>query len=191
MVHRSMRDDIRVAHKLYIKRGCSGVGGFPFLLSLLILLYSKVNRWLWHSFNSCHDLIPQYELWTLLFSNISLLIPILPTFAFARYTGSICFCSLHLQLKLQSQPLHDTILEVHFLSHTINALEWKCKFGSLIPPSVSLGSLEYCLFVRTISTSKYISILSSMPPPSSSAIVLQYHLLGDLPYRDIYIGWDA
>jgi len=40
MVHRSMEDGSRVADELYIKR-VFGVGGFPFLLSLLVLLYSK------------------------------------------------------------------------------------------------------------------------------------------------------
>ena len=41
MVHRSMEDGSRMVDELYIKRECFGVGGFPFLLSLLVLLYSK------------------------------------------------------------------------------------------------------------------------------------------------------
>jgi len=43
MVHRSMRNGSRVADGLYIKRVLFGVGGFPFLLSLLVLLYSKAS----------------------------------------------------------------------------------------------------------------------------------------------------
>jgi len=43
MVHRSMRNGSRVADGLYIKRVLFGVGGFPFLLSLLVLLYSKAR----------------------------------------------------------------------------------------------------------------------------------------------------
>jgi hypothetical protein len=43
MVHRSMKDNSRVADELYIKRVLFGVGGFPFLLSLLVLLYSKAS----------------------------------------------------------------------------------------------------------------------------------------------------
>jgi len=43
MVHRSMRIDSRVADEVYIKRGCLGVAGFPFLLSLLVFLYSKAS----------------------------------------------------------------------------------------------------------------------------------------------------
>jgi len=43
MVHRSMRNGLRMADGLYIKRVLFGVGGFPFLLSLLILLYSKAS----------------------------------------------------------------------------------------------------------------------------------------------------
>ena len=38
-----MRNGSRVADGLYIKRVLFGVGGFPFLLSLLILLYSKAS----------------------------------------------------------------------------------------------------------------------------------------------------
>jgi len=43
MVHRSMRNGSRVADELYIKESVDGVGGFPFLLSLLVLLYSKAS----------------------------------------------------------------------------------------------------------------------------------------------------
>ena len=43
MVHWSMRNGPRVADGLYIKRVLFGVGGFPFLLSLLVLLYSKAS----------------------------------------------------------------------------------------------------------------------------------------------------
>ena len=43
MVHRSMRDGSWVADGLYIKRVLIGIGGFPFLLSLLVLLYSKAS----------------------------------------------------------------------------------------------------------------------------------------------------
>jgi len=41
MVHRSMEDGSKVADGLYIKRVSLGVGGFPFLLSLLVLLYKQ------------------------------------------------------------------------------------------------------------------------------------------------------
>jgi hypothetical protein len=40
MVHRSMRNGSRVADELY-KESAVGVGGFPMLLTLLVLLYSK------------------------------------------------------------------------------------------------------------------------------------------------------
>jgi len=43
MVHRSMRNDLRVADKVYIKRGCLVLEDFHFLLSLLVLLYSKAS----------------------------------------------------------------------------------------------------------------------------------------------------
>jgi len=43
MVHWSMRNGSRVADELYRKRGVVGIGGFPFLLSLLVLLYSKAS----------------------------------------------------------------------------------------------------------------------------------------------------
>ena len=43
MVYWSMRNGSRVADELYIKRGVVGIGGFPFLLSLLVLLYSKAS----------------------------------------------------------------------------------------------------------------------------------------------------
>jgi len=43
MVHRSMKDDSRVADKLYIKRGLLALEGFIFLLSLLVLLNSKAS----------------------------------------------------------------------------------------------------------------------------------------------------
>jgi len=38
-----MRNGSRVADELYIKRGVVGVGEFPFLLSLVVLLYSKAS----------------------------------------------------------------------------------------------------------------------------------------------------
>jgi hypothetical protein len=43
MVHRSMKDNSRVADILYIKRGLLALEGFIFLLSLLVLLYSQVS----------------------------------------------------------------------------------------------------------------------------------------------------
>ena len=38
-----IRNDSKVAYALYIMRGLFGVGGFPFLLSLLVLLCSKAT----------------------------------------------------------------------------------------------------------------------------------------------------
>jgi len=43
MVHPSIRDGLRVEDKLYIKKRLFGVGGFPFLLSLVVLLYSNAT----------------------------------------------------------------------------------------------------------------------------------------------------
>lgn len=39
--YRSMRNDSMVIEELYIKAESLGVGGFPCLLSVLVLLYSK------------------------------------------------------------------------------------------------------------------------------------------------------
>ena len=78
MVHRSMRDDLKVADKLYIKGGCSGVEGFPFLLSLLVHFDRNVNRRCWNSFDSCLGLILWEVLRPHLFSDITLLLAILP-----------------------------------------------------------------------------------------------------------------
>jgi len=44
MVHRSMRNGSRVADETVYKESVVGVGGFPFLLSLLVLLYSKASH---------------------------------------------------------------------------------------------------------------------------------------------------
>jgi len=41
MLHPSMRNGSRVADKTVFKESVVGVGGFPFLLSLLVLSYSK------------------------------------------------------------------------------------------------------------------------------------------------------
>ena len=41
MVHRSMEDGSRGGRQIVYKESVDGVGGFPFLLSLLVLLYSK------------------------------------------------------------------------------------------------------------------------------------------------------
>jgi len=43
MVHWSMRNDLRVAYEIVYNERSSGVGGIPFLLSVLILLYSKAS----------------------------------------------------------------------------------------------------------------------------------------------------
>jgi len=43
MVHQSMRNDSRMADEVYIKRCCLVLGDFLFLLSLLVLLYSKAS----------------------------------------------------------------------------------------------------------------------------------------------------
>jgi len=90
MVHRSMRDGSWVADGLYIKRVLIGIGGFPFLLSLLVLLYSKAS----YDFETASTFVlfclvltsskrtsspvrPAFE--------ITLLLPISPTFDPARY----------------------------------------------------------------------------------------------------------
>jgi len=41
MVHRSMKNGSRAGRRIVYKESVDGVGGFPFLLSLLVLLYSK------------------------------------------------------------------------------------------------------------------------------------------------------
>jgi len=43
MVHRSMRNCSTVADETVYKESVVGVGGCPFLLSLLVLLYSKAS----------------------------------------------------------------------------------------------------------------------------------------------------
>jgi hypothetical protein len=43
MALRSMEVGSKVADELYIKRVCFALEGFPFLFSLLILLYSKAK----------------------------------------------------------------------------------------------------------------------------------------------------
>jgi len=86
-----MRDGSRVADGLYIKRVLIGIGGFPFLLSLLVLLYSKAS----YDFETALTFVlfclvltcskrtsspvrPAFE--------ITLLLPISPSFDPARYT---------------------------------------------------------------------------------------------------------
>ena len=41
MVHWSMKSGSRGGRRIVYKESVDGVGGFPFLLSLLVLLYSK------------------------------------------------------------------------------------------------------------------------------------------------------
>ena len=43
MEHRSMRNDLREAYKVYISQGLIGVGGLPFSLCLNVLLYSEAT----------------------------------------------------------------------------------------------------------------------------------------------------
>ena len=43
MVHRGSGPGSRMAYELYLKRVLFRVGGFPFNLSLLVLLYSKAS----------------------------------------------------------------------------------------------------------------------------------------------------
>jgi len=75
-----MRNDSRVADKVYIKRGCLELQDFLFLLSLLVLLYSKASTTLTQpQLLSCLDPFntnpeasgPDY--------NITLQLPISPT----------------------------------------------------------------------------------------------------------------
>jgi len=64
MVHRSMRNGSRVADETVYKESVVGVGGFPFLLSLLVLLYSKAS----YDFEIASTLVlswsPRNEYWT-------------------------------------------------------------------------------------------------------------------------------
>jgi hypothetical protein len=43
MVHHNITDCSRVPDQLYIQSELFGVGGFPFLLVLLVLVYSKAT----------------------------------------------------------------------------------------------------------------------------------------------------
>jgi len=87
MVHRSMKDDSRVADKSYIKRVLLALEGFLFILSLLILLYSKAS----YDFETASTLVLSDFLETNLerfvFSfDITFELPISPTLDLARYT---------------------------------------------------------------------------------------------------------